>query len=81
MVQLHLGHGLADPARLVGVQRIRQAGGHIAEGAGAGADLAHDHHGGVADRPALTYVWAGRLFADRGQLVLAHQTARLVIAG
>jgi hypothetical protein len=54
--------------------------GHVAEGAAAGADLAHDHHGGVALRPAFARIGAARLLADGHQLVLAHDLVGLAIA-
>ena len=63
-----------------GVERVRPAGGDVAEGAGPGADLAHDHHGGVALRPALADVRAARLLADRHQAVLAHDVAGALVA-
>src|SRR3546814_9268715 len=45
------------------------------------AGVAHDHHGGVALRPALADVRAGRLLADRVQLVRLHDLAgRVVLA-
>ena len=52
---------------------------HVAEGAGAGAGVAHDHEGGVVLRPALADVRAARLLADRDQAVLAHDRRRLAI--
>ena len=51
----------------------------VAEGAGAGAGVAHDHHGGVALRPALADVGAGGFLADRDEAVGAHQGAGLVV--
>jgi len=60
---------------LIGIQRTRQAGLHIAEGAGAGAGVAHDHHGGVALGPAFPDIGTGRLLTDRVQLVGAHDLA------
>ena len=51
----------------------------VAEGAGAGAGVAHDHHGGVTLRPALADVRAGGFLADRDEAVGAHQGAGLVI--
>ena len=49
----------------------RQAGADIAEGAGAGADLAHDHHGGVPLLPAFPDIGAAGLLAHRDQPVFA----------
>ena len=55
------------------------AGAHVAERAGARAGVAHDHHGGVALRPALADVGAGGFLADGDEAVLAHQGAGLVV--
>ena len=71
-----LRHRLGDPLRLAFVQRIGQAGAHVAEGAGAGAGLAHDHESRVALRPALANIGAVRLLADGRELEAAHQRAR-----
>ena len=65
--------------RLVGIQRAGQSRLHVAEGAGARAGVAHDHHGGVAMRPAFADIRAGRLLAHRVQIVLAHDGAGLGI--
>ena len=58
-----------------GSSALRQPGRHVAEGAGARAGVAHDHHGGVALRPALADVGAGRLLAHRDEPVLAQDRA------
>ena len=79
MLQAEPGHGVGDPRGLAGVQRERLAGAYVAERAGAGAGVAHDHHGGVALRPALADVGAGGFLADRVQAVFAHQGAGLVV--
>ena len=63
------------------IDRPRHAGLDVAEGAGARADVAQDHHRGVLLGPALADVRAGRLLAHRVQAWLAHQPAGLVIAG
>ena len=67
-----LGDRVGDARRLGVVERVRQPGAHVAEGAGAGAGLAHDHEGRVLLLPALADVGAARLLADGGELVLAH---------
>ncbi len=72
---------LGDARRLAGVERVRQAGAHIAEGAGAGAGFAHDHEGRVALLPALADVGAVRLLADGRELEFAHEPAGLGIEG
>src|SRR3712207_9475021 len=56
-----------------------RSGGDVAERTGPRAGVAHDHHGGVALRPALADVRAGRLLADRDEAVLAHQRPGLVV--
>ena len=75
MLKPKRGNGLRHMRGLRLVQRARQAGFHIAEGAGARAGVAHDHHGGVALLPALADVGAAGLLADRVQPVLAHDLA------
>jgi hypothetical protein len=62
-----------DVGRLVGIERSRQAGRHIAEGAGAGAGVAHDHHGRVRSASS-TRRYSGRpLPRTPCELELAHQ--------
>ena len=72
VLQPHLRHRLADARRFGGIERPGLAGGDVAEGAGPGADLAHDHHGRVRLLPALADVGAAGLLADGDQAVLAH---------
>ena len=79
VVQTQLLHGIGHATRLERIQRVRPAGGDVAEGAAAGADVAHDHHGGVTLAPAFAGIGATRLFADRHQLVFAHDAAGFVI--
>jgi len=68
VLQAHLGHGVGHAGRFGGVQSLRRlAGGDVAERAGPRADVAHDHHGGVALAPALADVRTGGLLADRDQ--------------
>src|SRR5271165_5629758 len=81
MGEAELGDGVGDTARLVGVERVRQPGTHIAKGAGAGAGLAHDHEGRVALVPTLADVGAARLLADGSELVPPHQRPRLSVDG
>ena len=66
-------------SRLVRVEPVGPAGRDVAEGAGAGADRAQDHHRRVLLLPALADIGAGRLLAHGVELELAHQLARLVI--
>ncbi len=72
---------LGELLRLMRIDRARLAGGDVAEGAGARADIAQDHEGGVLARPALADVGARRLLADGVQLVLADQPDGLAVAG
>jgi hypothetical protein len=76
MLQAQLRHCMGDPARLEGVQCLRLAGGHVAEGTAPRADLAHDHHGGVTLAPAFADIGAARLFADRDKLLRPDDVAR-----
>ena len=66
-----------DALGLVRIERPRQAGAHVAEGAGARARVAHDHEGGVALAPALADVGAAGLLAHGGEAVPAHDADRL----
>jgi hypothetical protein len=79
VIEAELGTGLGDVLRLVGVELVGPAGGDVAERAGAGANRAQDHHRGMALRPALPDVRAGRLLAHRVELERAHQLARLAV--
>ena len=76
-----LGGRLADMRGLVRVERARQTGLHVAEGAGARAGVAHDHEGGVLLLPALADIRAAGLLAHRDQAVVAHDLVRVDIAG
>ena len=78
-LEAELRHRLADMLRLVRVELVGPPGRDIAEGAGARADGAEDHHRRVLLLPALADIGAGRLLADGVELELAHQLARLVI--
>ena len=71
---------LGDARRLVRIERARQAGLDVAEGAGARAGVAHDHEGGVLLLPALADIGAAGLLADGVQAVRAHDPLRLRIA-
>ena len=76
-----LRHRVGDVLRFGRFERARQSGLDVAEGAGARAHVAHDHEGGVALLPALADVGAARLLAHGMQAVLAHDPARLRVAG
>ena len=51
-------HGFRDPLRLMRVEQIGLSRGDIAERAGAGADAAQNHHGGMTLRPAFADIGA-----------------------
>src|SRR5262249_26484149 len=72
MSKTELRGRLGDVARLLYVQGERQAGLHIAEGAGAGAGITHDHEGRVLLLPALADIRATGLLAHRVQAVVTH---------
>ena len=72
-----LGDRVSDALGLVLVERARQSGAHVAEGAGARAGVPHDHEGGVALVPALADVGTARLLADGCKLEFAHEAHRL----
>ena len=69
-----------DVFRFQRVHRARHAGLDVAERAGAGADIAQDHHRRVLLGPAFADVRASRLFAHGMQVEIAHQRARFAIA-
>ena len=76
MLKPERGDRFGHMLRLRLIQRAGHTGLHIAEGAGARAGVAHDHHGGVALFPALADVRAACLLADRVQAVFAHDPGR-----
>ena len=75
VIEAHLPDGFGDARRLVGIERHRHAGRDVAEGAGAGADLAHDHEGGVLLVPALADIRAAGFLADRHEIVGLNDAA------
>ena len=77
MLEAKPGDRVTDARGLVLVERAGQSGAHIAEGAGAGAGVAHDHEGGVALVPALADIGTARLLADGRELEFAHQAQGL----
>jgi len=81
MTQAQLGDGVGDALGLARFQGIRQASADVAERARARAGLAHDHEGRVLLLPALADVGAARLFADRDELMFAHDVAGHGIGG
>ncbi|MCY1242609.1 hypothetical protein D9M72_555780 [compost metagenome] len=80
VAEAHLLDGLGNVRRLFEIERIRLAGRDVAEGAGAGTDLAHDHEGGVLLVPAFADVRAARFFANSDELVALHDRTRLLIS-
>ena len=81
MLEPQLGRGVGDMLGLQRIDRARHAGLDVAEGAGARAGVAEDHHRRVLLGPALADIRAGRLLAHRGEVEAAHQLARLGEAG
>src|SRR5580658_10762989 len=63
------------------VERAGQPGLDVAEGAGTGAGVTHDHEGGVLFLPALADIGTAGLLAYGVQAVGAHDARRLDIAG
>ncbi len=69
MGQAQFEGGFRDMLRLQSIERAGHTGLDVAEGAGAGAGVAHDHEGGVLLVPALADVGATRLLAHRDEAV------------
>ena len=65
MGEPELDGGLRDMLRLGRIERAGHAGLDVAEGAGAGAGVAHDHEGGVLLVPAFADIRAAGLLAHR----------------
>ena len=72
MSQSELAGRFHDMFRLGGIERAGHAGLDVAEGAGAGAGVTHDHEGRVFLLPALANVRATGLFAHGVQAVVTH---------
>ena len=81
MLEAELGRGDRDMLGLERIDRARHPRLDVAEGAGAGAGVAEDHHRGVLLGPALADVRAGRFLAHGGEVEPAHQLAGLGEAG
>ncbi len=69
-----------DVLRLIGVERAGHAGLDVAERAGAGAGVAHDHEGRVLLVPALADIRTARLLAHRDEAVFLDDVAGIGIA-
>ena len=80
MLEPELGRRRRDMLGLERIDRARHAGLDVAEGAGPRAGVAEDHHRRVLLGPAFADVRAGRFLAHGGEIELAHQPARRVIA-
>ena len=80
MLQPQFGRSNRDMLGLQRVDRARHARLHIAEGAGPCARVAQDHHRCVFLGPALPDVRTSRFLADGGEVELAHQSPRRMIA-
>ena len=81
MLEIHLRDRIRDPGRFTKIEFSRAARGDGAEVARPRADVAQNHHGCSAARPALSEVGALRALADRVQFVFVHQPTRGGIAG
>ena len=79
MAKAERGGCLSNMFRLVRIELIRLAGCDIAEGAGAGADAAQNHHGDMLLGPALADIRARRLFTDGIELQRADEILRFDI--
>ena len=66
--------------RLGGVERAGHSGLDVAERAGPGAGVPHDHEGGVLLVPALADIRAAGLLADRDEAVLLDDLAGIGVA-
>src|ERR1022692_3492999 len=81
VAQPHRGHGVRDAGGLAQVQLGGAPGLHRAEAAGAGADVAQDHHRRRSPRPAFAQVRALGALADRVEPSVVHEAAHGGVAG
>lgn len=72
VTQRHVGDGLRQLFRLVGVRRDRAAVGHVAERAATGTDGAEDHKGGGTVVETLGQIRARGFLTDGVQAVFTH---------
>ena len=75
MGKAELGHGIGNMFWFVGIERARQTGLHVTEGAGPRAGIAQDHEGRVLLFPAFADIRAAGLFADGHKAVFTHDLA------
>ena len=81
MLQVHLGDGLGDARRFAEVEFGRTSRLNGAKAAGAGANIAQNHHGCRPARPAFTHIRALCAFADRVQVMVIHDAADFFVFG
>ncbi len=80
VLEVEASDGAGDVLRLADVDgAARIAGGHRAEAAAAGADVAEEHHRRGAFAPALADVGAAGLFADRVEIELAEGLLEVMV--
>ena len=79
VVQAQLLHCIRNTTRFKYIESVRFARRHVTERAATGANLAHDHHGGVTLAPAFASVRACGLFTDGRELVVAHNSGSFLI--
>ena len=77
VAQVHGAHGIGEILRLFGIERVGAAVADGAEGAAAGAHVAHNHKGGGAAAEAFADVGAGGFFADGVHFLLAQDVFNL----
>jgi len=81
VAQAHFRDGIGDAGGFAEVEFRGAAGLDGAEITGARADVAEDHHGGGAARPAFAEVGALRALADGVEFVFVHEGADGLVAG
>jgi hypothetical protein len=79
--EVEFGDRFADPGRFGSIDRLRTPVSDRAVPARACADIAEDHEGRRAVRPALADVRALRFFTHRMQVQIAHQALEPEIRG
>ena len=72
VAQIHGGHAGGEMLRLFGIERVGAAVADVAEGAAAGADVAHNHEGGGAAAEAFADIGAAGLFAHGVHFLIAQ---------
>ena len=72
VAQIHGGHAGGEVLWFFGVERVGAAVADVAEGAAAGADVAHNHEGGGAAAEAFADIGAGGFFAHGVHFLIAQ---------